>query len=132
MDVGAVVVNHDAASAAIVRAAIARDLALHSVPDDAISDVLLVVTELVGNAVLHTHATLGVGLDVAWDVHDDHVLVEVDDPSADLPQQRVAATSDSGGRGLAIVAAISIDWGVRNTRAGKRVWARVPVPSPAA
>ncbi|WP_375491140.1 ATP-binding protein [uncultured Jatrophihabitans sp.] len=131
MDVGALAVKHDAASAAIVRAAIADDLARHAVPDDAIGDVLLVASELVGNAVLHTSGEIGDGLDVHWDVFDDHVFVEVHDPSSDLPQQRVAADSDFGGRGLAIVAAISSDWGVRSTRTGKRVWARVPV-TPAA
>jgi anti-sigma regulatory factor (Ser/Thr protein kinase) len=131
MDVGALAVKHDAASAAIVRAAIADDLARHAVPDDTIGDVLLVASELVGNAVLHTSGQLGDGLDVQWDVFDDHVLVEVYDPSSDLPEQRVAAESDFGGRGLAIVAAISSDWGVRSTGNGKQVWARVPL-NPAA
>lgn len=127
MDVGALAVKHDAASAAIVRAAVARDLATYALSDDSIGDVLLVVSELVGNAVLHTAATVGDGLDVQWDVVDGHVLVEVDDPSSQAPQQRIATEQDFGGRGLAIVAAISSDWGVRNIRGGKRVWARVPV-----
>jgi anti-sigma regulatory factor (Ser/Thr protein kinase) len=127
MDVGALAVKHDAASAAIVRAAVARDLADYALSDDSIGDVLLVVSELVGNAVLHTAAAVGDGLDVQWDVVDGHVLVAVHDPSSEVPQQRSATERDFGGRGLAIVAAIYTDWGVHNTHAGKRVWARVPV-----
>lgn len=132
MDVGTLAVKHDVASAAVVRAAIADDLSRHALSEDAIADVLLVVSELVGNAILHTVAAVGDGLDVEWVLLEDCVLVEVADPSTDLPLRRTAADTDLGGRGLAIVAAISSDWGVRSTRAGKRVWARVSVAGSAA
>ncbi len=131
MQVGALAVRHDPASAALVRRAIAADLAERHIPAAAAQDVVLVASELVGNAVVHARAGSGDQLAVTWQVVPGAVTVEVGDPSPELPQLRTASDSATGGRGLHIVEAIADAWGVRRTSHGKQVWARVPVTRPA-
>jgi two-component sensor histidine kinase len=127
MSLATLAVRHDATSAALVRHSIADDLATRAVAPDSIDDVVLVASELVGNAVLHAAASYDHELDVSWDVESDTVVVQVLDGSADLPRQRSTNESETGGRGLAIVAALAVDWGVRRNERGKQVWARVPI-----
>lgn len=122
---GLLCVRHDAASAALVRRSISEDLTARSVTADSVADVLLVATELVGNAVLHS-ADVG-DLDVAWDVDDATVIVRVNDSSSDDPLPRHADGHSTSGRGLAIVAALAQEWGVQHAAHGKQVWARVGV-----
>lgn len=126
---GVLAVNHDPANAAIVRRSIAADLADRSVAPERIDDVVLVASELVSNAVVHASARADESLDVAWEIQPDCVLIEVIDASPELPRRRSTNDTDTRGRGLSIVAALALDWGVRRTVQGKRVWARVPIVS---
>lgn len=127
---GLLAVNHDPANAAFVRQSIAADLISRSIAPDRIDDVVLVASELVSNAVMHTEThRVDDELDVRWDVQPDYVVVRVMDTSPDLPRPRPASPFDTRGRGLAIVAALALDWGVRRTGRGKQVWARVPIAS---
>lgn len=123
---GALLVRHEAASAAIVRRQLARDLASYNLPADAIDDAVLVASELVGNAVRHTTASAAGTLDVTWDVDASGVRVCVGDPSEQQPQARTAGGSEPSGRGLRIVAAMADEWGVERDVHGKKVWAHVP------
>jgi anti-sigma regulatory factor (Ser/Thr protein kinase) len=118
-------VHHDPASAAIVRREIAADLEARSITRDSVADVILVASELVGNAVVH--CTGAEDLDVAWDLQGDDVIVRVNDGSDDQPTPRTADQSATSGRGLAIVAAIAAEWGVQRAAHGKQVWARIPI-----
>jgi hypothetical protein len=68
-------------------------------------------------------------LDVAWDIEPDAVVIRVLDMSTDLPRRRTTNDRDTRGRGLSIVAALALDWGVKRTDNGKQVWARVPIGS---
>jgi anti-sigma regulatory factor (Ser/Thr protein kinase) len=120
-------VRHEPASAALVRRAIAADLAEHHVPADVAEGVVLVASELVGNAVVHAGAGRDDDLAVTWQVAPGAVTVAVGDASPELPRMRTATDTTAGGRGLHIVAAIADAWGVQPTAHGKRVWARVPV-----
>lgn len=124
---GVLAVNHDPASAARVRRLIADDLLRHEVVPDRIDDVVLVANELVTNAVLHAEARADDELAIAWEVAPDYVLVQVADTSPDLPRRRSTSETLGRGRGLSIVAALALDWGVRRTNSGKQVWARVPI-----
>jgi two-component sensor histidine kinase len=126
MSVGVLAVRHDPTSAATVRHSIAADLAAQAVPNDCIDDVVLVASELVGNAVLHAGPSFDHELDVTWELQPDAVLVQVRDGTTALPHRR-PADGAPGGRGLAIVAALALDWGVRRLTDGKQVWARVPI-----
>lgn len=125
MGVGMLCVRHDVSSAAVVRREIAADLRERSVTADSVHDVVLVVSELVGNAVVH--AEHDADLDVAWDLDGDTVIVRVQDGSDVAPQPRDAASDATNGRGLAIVAALSAEWGVQRAARGKLVWAKVPI-----
>lgn len=124
---GALAVAHDPTSAAAVRRSIAADLVDARVAPDCIEDVVLVASELVSNAVVHAPKALPAELTVHWELQPDSVVVEVVDDSPDLPRRRVTKETDTRGRGLFIVAALALDWGVRRTSGGKQVWARVPV-----
>jgi anti-sigma regulatory factor (Ser/Thr protein kinase) len=128
--VGALLVRHDPASAAFVRRQLARDLDSYDLPVDAIDDVVLVASELVGNAVRHTTATQQATLDVTWDVDPSGVRICVGDPSEEAPVVRLSGLDEPDGRGLRIVDAVSDDWGVERAGPGKRVWAHVPVHQP--
>jgi anti-sigma regulatory factor (Ser/Thr protein kinase) len=129
---GALMVRHEAASAAIVRRQLARDLASYDLPADAIDDAVLVASELVGNAVRHTTAAASDTLDISWDVDSSGVRVCVGDPSDQQPQLRIAGDDEPSGRGLKIVDAMSDDWGVERGARGKTVWAHVPLQRRAA
>jgi two-component sensor histidine kinase len=118
-------VRPDLTSVAKVRHEIAADLAGRSVAQTSVDDVVLVASELVGNAVVH--ASGADDLDIAWDVQEGTVVVRVADTSAAQPVPRSAGPTDTRGRGLTIVAAIADDWGVRSVARGKEVWARVRV-----
>lgn len=123
-------VRHGAASAAIVRRQLARELACFDLPADAIDDAVLVASELVGNAVRHTNAVEAAALDVSWEVDSSGVRVCVGDPSDQQPRLRTAGDDEPTGRGLKIVDAMSDEWGVERDARGKTVWAHVPIPRP--
>jgi serine/threonine-protein kinase RsbW len=85
-------------------------------------DVTLIVAELITNSVLHSDgpATLSLRRDGLT------VRISVRDESPVLPTAWTPSPTRTGGRGLAIVAAIATDWGVeRHADGGKSVWAEV-------
>ena len=129
MGVGMLMVRHEATSASLVRREIAADLASQRVAHDSVADVVLVASELVGNAIVHAvpAGDLDITWDVIWDVRDGAVVIRVTDPSADQPRPRAAGADATSGRGLTIVAAIAVEWGVDRMPVGKQVWARIPV-----
>ena len=120
-------VPHATTSAALVRHELSADLALRGIDPDSIDEVVLVASELVGNAVRHTHGANGNGLAVDWTLDEAGVTVQVADPSPAAPAPRDPADTEASGRGLHIVQALADDWGVRPTDGGKRVWAHIPI-----
>ena len=117
----------DPSSAAVARHAIAADLARREITKDSADDVVLVASELVGNAVVHAGSRADAGLAVSWAVDSETVTVAVRDSSPRSPQHRATVETAPSGRGLTIVAALAEDWGVRRSARGKQVWARIPV-----
>ena len=90
--------------------------------DDFLSDVELVVSELVTNAALHGEPPILVRLGTV----DECVRVEVADLGRTLPIQMLDRHDNTTGRGLSLVAALSRDWGIEpNAPVGKVVWALV-------
>lgn len=79
----------------------------------------LVASELVTNAVLHATT----GPTVSLKVGEESVRLEVRDSTSVLPMARAYSTDAETGRGLAMVTALSADWGVIPDPAGKTVWA---------
>ena len=83
--------------------------------------VLLLVSELVTNAVIHAHTDV----DVILRLRPERVRVEVVDDAAAYVQRRDAASGDQSGRGMALTEALAEAWGVDTLVAGKSVWFEV-------
>jgi hypothetical protein len=101
------------------RAFTRRALGCWQLPDLA-DDVVLAVNELVTNALLHGSEPIMLILEP----YGHGVRVEVSDTSPRMPRTPAPSRTATSGRGLAIVSAISRDWGARRLHAGgKAVWA---------
>ncbi len=87
-----------------------------------------VVSELVTNAVIHAGTTVT----LSFRTEGAGLRVEVRDRSRRTPRQRHYGLSATTGRGLALVAALSSDWGVELAADGKTVWSVIRVPDDAA
>ena len=85
-------------------------------------DAVLVLSELVTNAMVHA----GAGCTVGLQHRDDLLRLEVRDPSPREPVLRPVAPAVVGGHGLRVVDALAESWGWERTSDGKRVWAIVP------
>ena len=83
-----------------------------------VEDAVLLVSELVTNSVVHG----GPPVIVAVDCDGDALQVRVRDGSPVLPARRTAEQEAEGGRGLALVETLSVDWGVDPQPDGKNVW----------
>jgi anti-sigma regulatory factor (Ser/Thr protein kinase) len=84
----------------------------------------LLVSELVTNAVRHSHAR-PVALRL---VRGDTLLCEVDDDDHELPTLLSAGPLDDRGRGLRVVSTLAREWGTSRTAAGKTVWFELTLP----
>ncbi|GGQ50821.1 ATP-binding protein [Couchioplanes azureus] len=80
----------------------------------------VVISELVTNAVRHG----GGCVEVSVECHDGRVTLLVADGSSVVPRRREADCD--GGRGLALIEALTDRWGVRDHEGGKQVWADLP------
>ena len=92
--------------------------------DEARATVMLLVSELVTNAVLH------VGAEVDVDVHAEtpgKVRVDVCDPSPYPPRVRDPQMSSTG-RGMNLLDALADRWGVDVRNGGKSVWFELDLP----
>jgi anti-sigma regulatory factor (Ser/Thr protein kinase) len=94
-------------------------------------DVLLVAGELVTNAVVHAATEI----ELSYHLDASALEVGVSDRNPRPPRlsrgpdgkaltQRGLSPNVLGGRGLLIVSQLADEWGVTETREGKRVWAR--------
>ncbi|MDQ1681030.1 MAG: hypothetical protein QOI42_1889 [Frankiaceae bacterium] len=86
-----------------------------------VSSAELAVSELVTNAILHAHTPLRVEVTVT--ARD--ATVHVRDTSPRLPAQRHWGESATTGRGLSLVASLSVEYGVQVEPGGKSVWFRL-------
>ena len=83
-------------------------------------DALLLVTELVTNAVVHAGTEIELRVEVAGGVLRTEVL---DQSPGSLPVLRGDADGmREGGRGLFLLDALTVEWGTTHTRRGKSVW----------
>ncbi|MEU9876526.1 ATP-binding protein [Streptomyces phaeochromogenes] len=92
------------------------------------ADVQLCVTELVGNVVRRVGEGTPVRVRVARmeGAGGGRIRIEVDDPDPRaLPVLLCATGDDESGRGLALLDAVALRWGVAQGAAGKTVWCEV-------
>ena len=91
--------------------------------------LILLVSELVTNAVVHTGCPAVLRL-LLTGAHDDGapagtVRLEVADASACPPSPRHAGGDETGGRGLELVDGLADRWGWDPEGLGKRIWCEV-------
>lgn len=88
-----------------------------------LGDALIVVSELVTNAVVHA----GTAAELRLARHKRSLRVAVVDHGPGTPDPRALTPGQLGGRGLQIVTALSTAWGVSDLgEASKLVWAELP------
>ena len=99
-----------------------------SLPEPARTDLMLLVTELVTNAVRHggDRGDLPIRLEVGH--NDGHMRVQVEDPGATfIPPPAILSGDSAGGWGLFLVDQVADRWGVSPASAGTRVWFELAV-----
>ncbi|MEV7341586.1 ATP-binding protein [Streptomyces sp. NPDC093544] len=94
--------------------------------------LILLVSELVTNAVVHTGCPAVLRLSLPDGVEATTVRLEVADSSTRPPIPRHADGEETNGRGLELVDGLADRWGWCPEGAGKRIWVEVDRCSPAA
>ena len=105
------------ASVRVGRHFAARTLTDWDVAPEEIQDAILIVSELVTNAVRHGRPPIRLRLRKIR----QEVVIEVDDGDESMPRDRKPTYDSLGGRGLPIVAALSRRWTANLSDAGKTV-----------
>lgn len=127
---GTVLLPSAPASVAVARRRLAADLTDAGIYAGAVADAVLVVSELLSNAIRHARPLPGANVQVAWAVDDEAVELAVSDGGAPTrPRQTQPTVSSLGGRGLDIVEYLARTWGVRTDDAGLTVWAILAAPA---
>ncbi len=127
---GTVLLPFTPASVAIARQRLTADLLAAGIFDSAVGDAVLVVSELLSNAIRHARPLAGSSVQVAWALGDEAVEVAVSDGGGPTrPLAGHASLSALGGRGLDIVEYVARTWGVRSDDAGLTVWAVLAAPA---
>ena len=95
--------------------------------DDLVDIALLVVSEVVTNAVAHTVGVARIAL-----VRDPRFLrIEVSNSSEHSPRVRQVDDDATSGRGMFIVDALAEEWGIERQTNGKTLWIRLALPGAA-
>ena len=88
-------------------------------------NAVLVVSELLTNAVRHARDTDAIELDLhatrAW------LRIEIQDRDRQWPRPRVLNELSESGFGFILIDALAAKWGVRETETGKAVWAELDI-----
>ncbi|HEX3788973.1 MAG TPA: ATP-binding protein [Pseudonocardiaceae bacterium] len=114
----------DTRSARQAREFVTSALDSWSVPEELVQDIVLAASELVSNAVEHGCGEVAMELGLG----NDRITLRVRDESLDAPQRQPSDVRSVRGRGLAIVEALSVDWGYLPAEDGKWVWAEFALP----
>ncbi|MFC8790663.1 ATP-binding protein [Streptomyces cinereoruber] len=101
------------------------------IPSAVIDDALVVISELVTNAALHTHNGPA---ELHLLIEAQQLVIAVTDTCADSIEHTVPREDSAGdhGRGLAIVRALACAFGCHRVVGGKRVWAQMELQAQAA
>ncbi|MEV6588756.1 ATP-binding SpoIIE family protein phosphatase [Streptomyces acidicola] len=91
--------------------------------DEFITTTELLASELVGNAIRHAKGPLRLLL-----LRSRSLICAVFDGSLSTPHIRHATYTDEGGRGLFLIATLSLRWGARYLDDGKCIWCEQDLP----
>ncbi|MFD7714291.1 ATP-binding protein [Streptomyces sp. NPDC059814] len=92
-------------------------------------DLALCVSELLTNVIVHIGEGTPVTLRVSG-TSAGRIRVELSDPAPGVwPAIRFAASGDECGRGLLLVDALALRWGVEQGPYGKTVWCELRAPA---
>lgn len=92
-------------------------------------DLLLCVSELPTNVIVHVGAGAPVTLRVSA-TGSGRIRVELSDPAPGVwPAIRIAGRGEESGRGLLLVDAFALRWGVEQGLYGKTVWCELRAPA---
>ncbi len=120
-------VPHERTGVRMARHTIADRLAAAGVASEDREDAVLVISELVSNAVKHAAPLANGEITVRWEIRADVLHIEITDGGGGTrPRAGVASVTDLGGRGLDIVRTVSAQWGVLEGEDSVTVWAEVP------
>jgi two-component sensor histidine kinase len=98
--------------------------ALTTLPEAVRDDAMIVVTELVSNAVRHARRVAGGRIGVSLSREPDGLRIEVRDPGYGFVPSTGAR--DEGGFGLPVVDRLAREWGIRGGNATV-VWCVLPI-----
>jgi anti-sigma regulatory factor (Ser/Thr protein kinase) len=112
----------EASAVAAARSFASRAVTRLACPECA-DDALLVVSELVTNAI--RAGARRVGVDISRESKE--LRIRVTDDGVGWPRMHRPGPNTAHGRGLVLVAAVATDWGVEPREAGKEVWAALSV-----
>lgn len=106
--------------AAALRRLMRIHLGLWGLPE-VVEDAQLCVTELLANVI--THVGLGTPTTLAVSMNGPHLRIEIQDPDTRaLPTLLQPGIDSEGGRGMALVAATAVRWGVELRGDRKATW----------
>lgn len=108
----------DATAPGAARHAMQDWLAEQGVAEDVVRDVIVVLSELVTNSVVHA----GSRTRVVAELDPEHLRLEIHDGSPRPPVPRTPGGQLAGGYGLRIVEQLTEQWGWTPTSSGKCVW----------
>jgi len=112
-------------SARLARRVARTVLAAWQLPDTEETAVLL-LSELVMNAIQHARGTETIVVEL--EAVKSRLRIEIADEDPRWPQPRTPDESGESGFGFLLVDALASRWGVRQTAAGKAVWAELESP----
>ncbi|MFC4607541.1 SpoIIE family protein phosphatase [Streptomyces maoxianensis] len=113
----------DPEEVARARAMVAGKVGEWGLDDEVVFTTELVVSELVTNAVRYAAGPIQLRI-----IRDQTLICEVSDNGHTSPHLRHAGSDDEGGRGLFLVAQMTLRWGSRHTLEGKTIWAEQALP----
>ncbi|MEV4036157.1 ATP-binding SpoIIE family protein phosphatase [Streptomyces umbrinus] len=116
-------IGHDRKEVGRARAVVREQLHVWGL-DSLVDSTELMVSELVTNAVRHSHSR---PIELRL-VRGETLLCEVDDDDHTLPTLLSARTLDEFGRGMRVVSTLAREWGTSRTSSGKTVWFELTLP----
>ena len=103
----------EASTPAIARTRLAGFLTVHQAPSQVIDDALIVLSEMIANAVSHGSPDPEGRMELSWAIHDDLLELSVSDAGVGASLKPVDFDEDSlSGRGLSIIRRVADRWWV--------------------